>query len=71
MLEPKRAAFLRLAQRRTQAVLDRIRILSNCANPYAYNYTEEEVRKIFETIDQELVVARSKFQKQKREFRLP
>ncbi len=59
--ETKRDAFLRLAGKRTNAVLERIRVLSNCANPYAYEYGEEDVRKIFSAIEKELKVARAKF----------
>lgn len=71
MPETKREAFLRLAGKRTNAVLDKIRVLSNCANPYAYEYTEEDVKKIFAAIEAELKVARAKFQGQrKHEFRL-
>lgn len=73
MLESKRDTFLRLAEKRTNAVLDRIRVLSNCANPYAYEYTEDDVRKIFSAIEQEMKTARAKFQNQqphKRAFKL-
>jgi hypothetical protein len=57
----KREAFTRLAEKRTNAVLDRIRILANCANPYAYEYSDEEVRRIFLAIERELKTARAKF----------
>lgn len=60
--ETKREAFLRLAERRTTTVLEKIRVLSNCANPYAYEYGEDDVKKIFSAIDQELRIARAKFQ---------
>lgn len=71
MPESKHDTFKRLAENRTLAVLERIRILSNCANPYAYEYSEEEVRQIFNAIDRELMVAKAKFEKnRKREFRL-
>jgi hypothetical protein len=71
MAESKREAFLRLAERRTNVVLEKIRVLSNCANPYAYEYTDDDLRRIFAAIDQELRVAKAKFQNhQKREFKL-
>lgn len=60
--ETKREAFVRLASKRTEAVIDRVRVLSNCANPYAYEYTDEDVRKIFSAIEKELRAARAKFQ---------
>lgn len=61
-VDTKRDAFVRLATRRTTAVIERIRVLSNCANPYAYEYTEEDVKKIFGAIERELRAARTKFQ---------
>jgi hypothetical protein len=65
--ETKREAFLRLAERRTNAVLEKVRVLSNCANPYAYEYAEEDVRKIFLAIEKELKVARAKFDQGRRQ----
>jgi hypothetical protein len=59
--ESKREAFIRLAQKRTNAVITRIRVLSNCANPYAYDYSEDDVRRIFKAIDDELRTAKNKF----------
>ncbi len=57
----KRDTFLRLAEKRTNEVLNRIRILSNCSNRYAYDYTEEDIKRIFSAIDQELKTARARF----------
>lgn len=70
-MEPKREAFSRLAEKRTNAILDRIRTLGNLSNPYAYSYSDEDIRKIFGAIDQELKVTRLKFQNhKKRVFKL-
>lgn len=70
-LESKREAFRRLATKRTNAVLERIQILGHCANPQLYNYTQEDVRKIFHTIDKELKIVKAKFKSSsKSEFRL-
>jgi hypothetical protein len=62
MAETKRDAFVRLAEKRTNGVIERIRVLANCANPYAYEYTDEDVRKMFGAIERELRAARTKFQ---------
>lgn len=71
MPETKREAFLRLATKRTNTVLEKIRILSNCANPYAYEYTNEDVRRMFNAIEQELKLAKAKFTSHRqREFKL-
>lgn len=68
---PKRDAFIRLAEKRTTAILERIRVLGNLSNPYAYEYTEDDLRKIFSAIDAELKMTRLKFQSQKKkEFKL-
>jgi len=70
--ESRRDRFIRIAQRRTQAVMDRLRILSNCANRAAYEYTPEDVEKIFAAIQREIEQARGKFERKKgrREFKL-
>ena len=52
-------------------MLDKIRILSHCANKYAYDYTDAEVDRIFETIESELRRAKQKFTGEQRvRFRL-
>ena len=67
----KREAFQRLATRRTNEVLKRLRVLGHCANPQLYDYTDGEVKKIFQAIDKELKVVKMKFQNSGRtEFRL-
>jgi hypothetical protein len=60
--ETKRQRFLRVAERRTNNVLYRLRVLSNCANRHTYEYSGEDVRKIFDAIDKELKIARAKFE---------
>jgi len=69
--ESKRQAFQRLATKRTNAVLERIRVLGHCSNPQLYDYTQEDVRKIFQAIEKELKIVKTKFQNSsKSEFRL-
>jgi len=59
--ETKREKFLRLATQRTQEVLDRLRVLGNCANPQLYEYTESDVKKIFSAIEEQLRAVKAKF----------
>lgn len=54
MGETKREKFKRLASQRTQAVLDKLRVLGNCANNYNYEYDESDVRQIFRAIEEEV-----------------
>ena len=69
--EAKRENFRRLASRRTNAVLERLRILANCANPALYEYTDEDVRKIFRVIELEVRSIKAKFSDSKApDFRL-
>jgi hypothetical protein len=69
--ESKREAFQRLATKRTNGVLERLRILGHCANPQLYEYSEEDVKKIFRAIEKELKIVKTKFQNSsKSEFRL-
>lgn len=59
--ETKRDAFKRLATQRTTAVLERLRILGNCANAGLYEYTDEDVKRIFRAIEAEIRTIKAKF----------
>ncbi|MFH0732032.1 MAG: hypothetical protein V2A72_03805 [Candidatus Omnitrophota bacterium] len=52
--EAKTDRFKRVAARRTQNVLEAIRKLGNCSNKGIYQYTNDEVTKIFHAVDGEL-----------------
>jgi hypothetical protein len=70
--ETKRDAFRRLAERRTNGVLERLRVLGNLSNPHAYEWTDDDIRVIFGTIERELRSTRGKFDSMaRREFKLP
>ena len=57
--------FKRIATVRTNAVLDRIRILGNLSNRQMYSYSEEDINKIFSAINKQLREVRLKFNSQK------
>lgn len=61
MGENKREKFVRLAEDRTNKVIKAIQVLSNCANPGAYEYSDRDVEKIFNALEKELKIARQKF----------
>ena len=63
LMSEKRERFKRLASHRTNVVIDRIRVLGNCANNGAYEYTQEDIRKIFNAIDTALSGVKAKFKK--------
>lgn len=49
-METKRERFVRLAEKRTENVLQGIRLLGNLANTSNYSYTEEDVNKIIKAL---------------------
>lgn len=55
--------FVRLANQRTNKILDMINLLGNLSNTSSYEFSEEEVDKIFNTIKKELVQQRKRFNK--------
>jgi len=59
--ETKAERFKRLATKRTQNVLYALRVLGNCANRSAYEYTNEDVKKIFTAIEKQIDEVRTKF----------
>ena len=61
--ETKNEKFRRLAESRVNSVLDRLRLLGQLADKKNYDYTDEQVSKIFRAIDSELKDTKSKFQK--------
>lgn len=69
--EDKRERFKRLAVYRTNEVLKKLKVLGNCANRSAYEYTEDEIAKIFSEIDRSVKETKAKFHfPKKREFKL-
>lgn len=50
----KRTAFKELAEKRVNRILDMIRLLGNLSNRSNYDYTDDEIKKIFATITKKL-----------------
>lgn len=68
-----RERFLEVGETRTNAILDKIRVLGHCSNKSLYSYNPEEINKIFKTIEEELNLTKDKFkndQLRKRKFKL-
>lgn len=61
MKEDKKDKFIRIAEARTNKIIDMIRLLGNCSNKASYEYTKEDVKKIFSAIEDELKSAKAKF----------
>ena len=69
-MESRSEKFKRIATRRTNEIIEKIRILGNCSNKSTYEYEKEEVVKIFKSIEQELAIAKIKFTNKKDKFTL-
>ena len=62
--EPKESRderFVRLAERRVNVILDKLRLLGQLSDRRNYEYTDEQISKIFKAIDSELKATKSKF----------
>lgn len=62
--ETKREKFVRLAEARTNKIIDMIQLLGNCSNQSQYEYTQKDVNKIFNAIQVELDAAKKRYNKQ-------
>lgn len=60
--EEKNLRFKRVAENRTNKIIEAIRLLGNCSNRSNYSYTDEDVKKIFSAIEAELKNSKQKFQ---------
>lgn len=61
--ETKREKFVRLAEARTNKIIDMLQLLGNCSNSSVYEYTQQDVEQIFSAIEAEMKEARKKFSK--------
>lgn len=61
--ETKREKFVRLAEARTNKIIDMLQLLGNCSNSSTYEYTQQDVDKIFSAIESEVREAKKKFAK--------
>jgi len=69
--ETKEERFKRIAEKRVQRVLDSIRSLSQSSNKRMYNWNNEQLNKIWTSIDNELKKCKASFEDAKpEEFRL-
>lgn len=61
MEDKKREKFKKLAEARTNKILDTLRLLGNCSNKKFYTYSEQDVKQIFDTIEKELRETKARF----------
>lgn len=72
MSETKSERFRRLAEKRTNAAIEHIRVIGNLANRSAYEYTDEDVAQLFKALNEAVRTCRAKFDdRAMRRFQLP
>lgn len=59
--ETKRERFVRIAEARTNRILDNMRLLGNCSSKSNYEYTDEDIKKIFGALEKELKQTKNQF----------
>ena len=71
-MESKRERFKRIAENRTNKLLDMLELLGNCSNKNNYEYTDDDVKSIFSAIDNSVKIAKMKFmdKQEKNKFKL-
>ena len=72
-MEEKREKFKRLAESRTNKVIDMLALIGNLSNQSNYEYTARDVNKIFSSIEKALDIQRERFNSnlsKKRRFKL-
>lgn len=65
--EARRARFKRIAEKRTNRILNDLRLLGNTGNKTLYQYDQTDIDKIFEIIDTKLTETRARFKTSKKE----
>lgn len=60
-MKTKRKRFEEVAGKRVQYIIDKLELLSNCSNRNNYEYNEEDVKKMFTVIRDQLKMAELKF----------
>lgn len=67
----KEERFKKIAEQRTNKILKTLKLLGNCSNKSNYEYTEEDVKKIFIALEKELKNTKNKFyENEEEEFKL-
>lgn len=61
MEETRQQRFKRIAGARTNKILDMLKLLGNCSNTGNYEYSDNDVKKIFNAIESEVKASKAKF----------
>lgn len=59
--ESKRERFVRIAEARTNKILEQMRLLGNCSSKANYEYTDDDIKQIFSALEKELKNTKNRF----------
>lgn len=59
--ETKRERFIRIAEARTNKIIDMMRLLGNCSSQTNYEYTDDDIKQIFSELEKELRATKARF----------
>ena len=64
--ETKRDRFVRVAEARTNKILHQIRLIGNLSNKGVYEYSDQDIEKIFAALEEEIAAQKERFQQEGR-----
>ena len=64
--ETNRERFVRIAESRTQKIIDMLELLGNCSNPYSYEYSQKDVDKMYGAIEAALKESKARYNEPKK-----
>ncbi len=65
----KKSNFKRIAENRTNKIIDMLELLGNLSNTSFYEYNDSDIEKIFNAIEEQVEKTKSKFSKKKKPSR--
>lgn len=69
-MNKRRENFIRIAENRTNRIIDLIELLGNLSNKSYYDYDDEQVKKMFSAIQKSLDNQKVKFKYSRKKFKL-
>ncbi len=60
-MRDKRAKFVELANKRVNKAIDQLRLVGNLSNRSAYEFTDDDARKILKALQKEVETLKAKF----------
>ena len=60
-MNDKKKKFRELAEKRVNNALKNIQLIGNLSNTRAYEYDDDDIKKIFKSLKEEIAIAESKF----------